>query len=344
MKWKLLITALSFSAMVFLAAALTGWVKKPVRVDGNIIARSAGKGLRLLERSDYIFSRKGHCVSCHHNILTAVAAEIARKKAVPVTDSLCIQWRMGILRGINAVANDNKIYDFITAKYIGAYFLFGLQAQKYPADFTTDLAVNYLMGQAKPDGSFGSEAMRVPLESGEIHLAALSVRDILEYAPPAKEKQVKELVNNTRHLFETANPDNQQEIAFQLMGLEWTGGSAGKKSEVAGKLISLQRADGGWSQLPAISSDAYATGQALYALSLSGLVKPEDDVYQKGIRYLLNTQDDSGAWIVITRASPIQPFFTCDFPPYDENQFISAAGSNWAVIALLNALPDKRDL
>jgi N-acyl-D-amino-acid deacylase len=103
----------------------------------------------------------------------------------------------------------------------------------------------------------------------------------------------------------------------------------------------MQNAEGGWSQLPTLKSDAYATGQTLYALFESKMVKPGDPVYQKGINFLLETQNDLGAWFVATRSFPIQPFLRSDFPPNDENQFISATGSNWAVISLLNALPDK---
>lgn len=341
MKQKIYFTAFFFSAAVILCSSLTGWVKKPELIDPETIARAADRGLRLLEKSDYIFSQKGHCMSCHHNILTAMASEIALKKGIPVTDSLSVQCTMGITREINAFYNDNRIGEFITAKFIGAYALLGLQAAQYPADANTDLAVNYLMGQSRPDGSFGAEAMRVPLESGEIHLAAIAIRGIMEYAPASKKAQVKEVAERTRRLLEMSNPGDQQEIAFQLMGLQWTDGNPEVKSAIAKKLISIQHPDGGWSQLATMSSDAYATGEALYALYISGQLKPESESYQQGIRYLLETQDDIGAWEVLSRSSPIQPFFTCGFPPYDENQFISAAASNWAVMALLNALPDK---
>ena len=341
MKQKIISCILIFTTGIFLTSLLVGWVGKPVLVDTSSIARSAGKGLLLLEKSGHEFIQKGRCVSCHHNIQSCLAMEIARSKGIPVIDSLSQMWTMGMVQGINRVVNDNMINEFVTAKFLGAYALFGLAAVKYPACNSTDMVVNYLLNQERPDGSFGSEAMRVPLESGEIHLAALAIHGITVFAPASKQTQVRDAVNRTKHFLESADPDNQQEIVFQLLGLHWINGSGEKESIVAKKLISLQRADGGWSQLPTMGSDAYATGQALYALYESGLIKPEDEVYQKGIRYLLGTQDDAGAWIVLTRSSPIQPFFSSGFPPYDENQFISASASNWAVMALLIALPDK---
>ena len=106
-------------------------------------------------------------------------------------------------------------------------------------------------------------------------------------------------------------------------------------------MLSLQRADGGWAQLPTLSSDAYATGQALNALVESGMLHPEGSDFRRGVAWLLSHQDETGAWVVQTRTFPIQPFFTAEFPPYDENQFISATATNWAMLALLEALPDK---
>ena len=90
-----------------------------------------------------------------------------------------------------------------------------------------------------------------------------------------------------------------------------------------------------------MKSDAYATGQVLYALFESKMLQAGDELFTKGLNYLLKTQDKSGAWFVETRSFPIQPFFNSDFPPFDENQFISAAASNWAILAIMNAMPDK---
>jgi hypothetical protein len=186
-----------------------------------------------------------------------------------------------------------------------------------------------------------TESGRVPLETGNIHLTAMAIRSILLYAPPTKQKKAGELLARTKYWLEKSNPQEQQELAFQLLGLQWCGSSTDNKTKVAAKLKALQQEDGGWSQLPTMKTDAYATGQVLYALYESGMAKPEDAVYRNGLDYLLKTQDKEGAWTVQTRSYPIQKFVDSEFPPYDDNQFISAAATNWATLALLLALPDK---
>jgi len=197
------------------------------------------------------------------------------------------------------------------------------------------------VSQAMPDGSFKAEYARVPLESGDIHLTALSIRAIQLYASPSKASRVRELVSQTRRWLQKQQPTEQQELTFQLLGMQWCGSSKEAKAAVLQKLLSLQHKDGGWSQLPTMESDAYATGQVLYALASSDIIDQGSEICQSAINYLLRTQDPSGAWIVNTRSNPIQPYVEADFPPYDDNQFISAAASNWATLALAEVLPDK---
>lgn len=81
-----------------------------------------------------------------------------------------------------------------------------------------------------------------------------------------------------------------------------------------------------------MTSDAYATGEALYALN-EGKMLHSNQVYQRGVKYLLRTQAADGMWHVGIRSIWLQPYFESGFP-YGHDQWISAAGTSWAVIAL----------
>jgi hypothetical protein len=81
-----------------------------------------------------------------------------------------------------------------------------------------------------------------------------------------------------------------------------------------------------------MASDSYATGQALYALATSG-VPAVDPAYKRGTEYLLATQLKDGSWFVKARGFPFQPYFDYGFP-HGKDQFISAAATSWAVMAL----------
>ena len=89
--------------------------------------------------------------------------------------------------------------------------------------------------------------------------------------------------------------------------------------------------------MPGMESDAYATGQALYALSVAAQMSLSDPEYRRGIDYLRRTQADDGSWYVKTRSIWLQPYFESGFP-YGQDQFISAAGTAWASIALSTAV------
>jgi hypothetical protein len=79
-----------------------------------------------------------------------------------------------------------------------------------------------------------------------------------------------------------------------------------------------------------MGSDAYASGQALYAL---GVASSNGAPYKKGVSYLMRTQAQDGSWHVKTRSLPVQPYFESGFP-YGHDQWISAAGTSWASMAL----------
>ena len=58
-----------------------------------------------------------------------------------------------------------------------------------------------------------------------------------------------------------------------------------------------------------------------------------DPAYQRGLRFLLNTQIDDGSWHVKSRAFGFQPYFESGFP-HGHDQWISAAATSWATMAM----------
>jgi hypothetical protein len=76
----------------------------------------------------------------------------------------------------------------------------------------------------------------------------------------------------------------------------------------------------------------------LVALQLGGL-PVSDPAYQRGVKFLLATQQEDGSWYTKSRALAFQPFFDSGFP-HGYNQWVSTAATSWATMALTLALPE----
>jgi hypothetical protein len=127
---------------------------------------------------------------------------------------------------------------------------------------------------------------------------------------------------------------------MQLLGMSWSQADVKDLRKAARALLGEQRPDGGWAQLTALESDAYATGQALVALQSSGQLAISDAAYQRGVGFLLRTQMSDGSWLVRTRTFPFQPYKESGFP-HGKDQWISAAGTSWAAMALSLTAPKR---
>jgi hypothetical protein len=132
-------------------------------------------------------------------------------------------------------------------------------------------------------------------------------------------------------------PKTNYDYAWRLQGLVWGNKSREAIQQARKDLLAAQRADGGWSDIASMESGAFTTGLAMMALQSSGL-PVSDAAYQKGVQYLLNTQLADGSWHVRTRAAGFQPFFDNGFP-HGVDQWISAAGTSLATLALSLATP-----
>ena len=67
-----------------------------------------------------------------------------------------------------------------------------------------------------------------------------------------------------------------------------------------------------------------------------------DEVYQRGLRFLLKAQLDDGSWHVQTRSKAFQKYFESGFP-HGKDQFVSISASCWATMALILTSPPADD-
>jgi ankyrin repeat protein len=298
------------------------------------INAALNRTLPLVQQSDVTFLRKTGCVSCHNNALTAMTVSAARRKGFAVDEQIAHQqetktieflesWRERVLENMGVPGDSDG----------ASYILLGLAAENHPPDEATDAVARFLKTRQSADGRWHVIAHRPPLESSDIEVTAASMRALQVYAPHSHAAEYQRSIAAAAGWLAKALPRTTEDRAFQLLGLTWAGRDTITIRRYAHALLAEQRSDGGWAQLPSLASDAYATGQVLVALAESGSVAPGDRAYARGVKFLLNTQLEDGSWFVRTRAVPVQPFFESGFP-HGRSQFISAAGTNWAAMAL----------
>ena len=299
---------------------------------------SVDKSLPMLQKAGApVFKQRG-CVSCHNNLLPAMAAGLARSQGHRIDEKAMEFEHKTILSLIKParemlIENGDSIPDLqITAPYV----LMALAAQDHRPDSLTDAIVHNLANKQNIDGSWTIWAPRPPIEYGDIQATALSIRGLTLYSFEARRAEFESRLRKAGAWLAKTNPEGASDENWKLLGLFWSKSNSDRIAQSARQILSHQRPDGGWAQLPGLSSDAYATGQSLYALATTGAVDINSAAWKRGIDYLLRTQQADGTWRVKSRSFPFQPYFESGFP-YGSDQWISIAGSSWATMALTMA-------
>jgi hypothetical protein len=174
--------------------------------------------------------------------------------------------------------------------------------------------------------------------------------------PPVNENQATDTAWIIMALQGETGPEAESHRASLEKGMTWLAGAeprdhyqvkvlnllvairAGKPRDTLqpriDELFARQRPDGGWSQTPETMSDAFATGEILYVLSLAGYTAERSEI-KRAIDFLVATQKPDGSWPMISRASP-------DGKPGGGAKLltpITCAASSWATLGLARLVP-----
>jgi squalene-hopene cyclase-like protein/ankyrin repeat protein len=304
--------------------------------DKAVVKQSVDKAITLLQKSGPEFSKVSSCSSCHHQSLPQMAYSKARERGFTVDAAVSEQQIKSVIAMFRP-ARESMLEgkpNIPDPSISVSYSLLGLAAEGYKPDSTTEAMAHIVSLQQLADGSFTVLPARPPIESSAVSATALSLRALQLYGKDPEPQVVR-----ARDWLRTVKPHTNEDRVMQVLGLVWSKASAEDLRRPVAGLISEQRSDGGWGQLPALESDAYATGQALVSLQAAG-VSTSDPAYQRGVAFLLRTQRPDGSWLVRTRSFPFQPYRESGFP-HGKDQWISASGTAWAAMALTLTAPPQ---
>jgi ankyrin repeat protein len=167
------------------------------------------------------------------------------------------------------------------------------------------------------------------------------LRAIQLYAHPSQKAEVKARTARALAWLVAHQPRSTEERAQQLRAAYWAGADAATLQKMTSQLKATQRSDGGWNSIEGRLSDAYSSGEALVALHEAGGMPVTDQVYLRGIGWLVENQAKDGSWHVVSRLHPpaqVSPPYFETGHPYGHDQFISVMAECYAVMALAATL------
>jgi hypothetical protein len=285
--------------------------------------------------------KKFGCATCHHGAMTVWALTEARQQGYPIDEALLSEFtRWTREQFLHRVAEPkDPMPGWNTVSIAGMYF--GVMSLNLPVlsrEEVEQLSL-HLATRQKSDGAWQmpppANGQPPTWESRETiaMLGALAWENTAPSDPNESATVQAALEKLVAWQRDAHLPDTTQAAALHLMLDLRQAAPAGQIQSDVTSLLSRQNADGGWSQIKDIPSDAYATGQSLWALSFAGLAKDRPEI-TRAVSFLVSTQRPDGSWPMTPRdhegAKPNPKRFAVP---------IIYFGSAWGTIGLLRSVP-----
>lgn len=309
-------------------------------------AQSAGvslaieRGLEFLARDAVRWREEHQCVSCHHAGMVVWSMHEAKRMGYGVDETVLAemaQWIADSGDGKTSIVRPADVPQAINIKAV--WFALALAADPRPNEADEQSMKRLLKTIQSDQGMDGSwdwwPETRPPFfgtsDASVTVLAALALVRAADSGDGAARAALNRAVT---WLNESPGDDDPQSLAMRLVLWRRLDRPQVEIEVLVEKIQRRQNHDGGWSQASGIPSDAWGTGQALYALAIAGRGS-NPAVLARARAFLVKTQREDGSWPMTSR--PIQPGGegSKSLVP------ITGAGTAWGVLglALARSLP-----
>lgn len=302
------------------------------------------RALKFIQADAVKWRQEKTCATCHHGAMTMWVQSEAKSRGfaiVPEELQENTRWAKERLEKIDLPRDTRPGWSMVNtpALYMAmlAHLVPGQDA--ISADELKRIAGHLLRHQEENGAWMWSSAppKNIPppvFESDEVatrlaHLALTPQAALTSDEAPAIQAS---LARADAWLKDQASDTTQAAVLRLLMKRQAKAPSDEIKSAVEG-LMGLQNADGGWSQVRDRESDAYASGQVLYALSMAG-IPADTEAVKKGVTFLANTQREDGSWPMKRRGHP-------GVTPSENVVPITYLGTAWGTLGLMRSIPNQ---
>jgi hypothetical protein len=304
--------------------------------------KAVERGLDFLQKDAVKWRNDRQCATCHHGTFTVWALSEAKSRGydiAPETLAETAKWTKTRLERIDQPRDTRPGWSMVNtpAMFLSVMALAVPEQTAVTADELKRIAGHLLRHQEK-DGSWAWSSAppqnRPPpvFESDEVATlwAYLALGPQVPADPKAK-SDVRDARERAAAWLAKEKPTDTTQAAALWLLVRVQAGETKAVQEETDRLLARQNKDGGWGQLKDAPSDGFATGQALYMLSLAGL-KPDRAEVRRAVTFLADTQKDDGSWPMKSRSHPGAEPFKNPVP-------ITYFGGAWATLGLLRSMP-----
>jgi squalene-hopene/tetraprenyl-beta-curcumene cyclase len=305
------------------------------------------RSTEFLEKEGAAWMKKQQCASCHHIPVMVWALGEARHRGYRVNEALLgdvTSWAL-------AAENHAQVFPDLPldkkrteTDYLGPLLLAlgvgAIEDRDAAVEKARQRLVARAVSQQGKDGSWhANSGGRPPVHaSRDVQTSWL----LLALSDPAGAKETNDPWKAQREAaagWLSRNPaaDSHQGLAMRLLVNQRLGKPADDTKPLLESLLGQQNEDGGWSQSKKMTSDAFATGLALYVLSGQKAEGVEKAV-RRAQAFLARTQQADGSWPMASRAAePPGPGPAGNLGP------IRYFGTAWATIGLVRSSPGNAE-
>ena len=283
---------------------------------------------------------KQDCVSCHQQYVPMAALAFAKKTGAGIDTEMEGQLLAMVRRNgtnISDLTFETTFHPEPAHSY--GYELFGLSARQEAPTRDIDAVIHHLLIIQGKDGNWYNNLPRPPIQTSDVGATALAVHALSKYGFPGRRQEIKERIERARQWMRRYNQRTPKSEPGNC--LAWSGRAKRRRRRENSRRLCSRNSAPMAVGASCPDCEPMPTLPDRVSTRLRSREQRRTGRVERGLAFLLKSQQEDGTWFVARRAFPFQPTMKSGFS-YGRDSWVSSAGTSWATIALALGLPEQR--